>query len=83
MFVTRPSASPYSCFKTGVPSDVTSFDLMRTSLPVVPLMSVRKLTLAPVTISSGIRGVDLAFGTKFRVFVQSMAMNGKKMEAKS
>jgi hypothetical protein len=60
-----------------------SLVLTTTSRPVLAVRSVRKFTLAPVTISSGIRGDDRALGMKFRVLVQSIATNGRNMAAKS
>ena len=54
----------------GVPSEVTSLVLTMTTRPVLAVRSVRKFTLVPVTISSGMRGDDRALGMKFRVLVQ-------------
>jgi hypothetical protein len=83
LLVTRPRARPYSCFKMGVPSLVTSLVLTMTSHPVLAVRSMRKFTLAPVTISSGMRGDDRVLGMKFRVLKQSIATNGRKMAARS
>ena len=76
--MTLPSAIAYSCFVTGTPSEETLLVLTNTSCPKLAVMSVRKLTLAPLTISSGIRGDERVLGMKFRVLVQSIASHGRK-----
>jgi hypothetical protein len=69
-----PSEITHSCFVTGISSGATLLILTNTCWPKLAVMSVRKkLTLAHLTISSGIREDERVLGMKFRVSVQSVA----------